>query len=164
MSTRSQRRAHPRSRGENGPSGLTCLKRSGSSPLTRGKRYALLRGFFVGRLIPAHAGKTSRCLTVRSAQAAHPRSRGENSSPSRPGCARGGSSPLTRGKPAQRPRHRRSTRLIPAHAGKTSRRACAPSACPAHPRSRGENCRCGALAGGGAGSSPLTRGKLGREY
>ena len=49
--------------------------------------------------------------------------------------------------------------LIPAHAGKTRRRASRRSSGPAHPRSRGENAP-GVQAGTPqAGSSPLTRGK-----
>ena len=50
--------AHPRSRGENPPTGYKSAAAVGSSPLTRGKQ-----GFNRGavthkRLIPAHAGKT----------------------------------------------------------------------------------------------------------
>ena len=71
--------------------------------------------------------------------AAHPRSRGENSSARHTRLIRLGSSPLTRGK-------------LP---DEDARKA----ALEAHPRSRGEN----TLTAGGArrmsGSSPLTRGK-----
>ena len=75
-----------------------------------------------------------------------------------------GSSPLTRGKLRRRVQFVASAGLIPAHAGKTSRRRSAPVASRAHPRSRGENrprrlprpCR--------SGSSPLTRGKPRRRY
>ena len=52
----------------------------------------------VCRLIPAHAGKTRRSRGVRSVDAAHPRSRGENVGEVGSGEAEGGSSPLTRGK------------------------------------------------------------------
>ena len=71
-----------------------------------------------------------------------------------------GSSPLTRGK------HRRFSRadqhrgLIPAHAGKTASPPRRFSACPAHPRSRGENEEIKKRYDAGEGSSPLTRGKL----
>ena len=50
--------------------------------------------------------------------------------------------------------------LIPAHAGKTARRRPPTSQARAHPRSRGENAQVGMEPPGGAGSSPLTRGKL----
>ena len=70
-----------------------------------------------------------------------------------------GSSPLTRGKPLRERLARLRVGLIPAHAGKTSRRRCRPWRAGAHPRSRGEN---GSHRRGTVkpkGSSPLTRGK-----
>ena len=110
-----------------------------SSPLTQGKLSQCNRQRLLARLIPAHAGKTLR------------------------GCGRGGlrggSSPLTRGKHGYSGRVVSADRLIPAHAGKTR---CPPGrdrACPAHPRSRGENfCFVSELTPED-GSSPLTRGK-----
>ena len=52
-------RAHPRSRGENGKGVNIAQPRIGSSPLTRGKHDGLVADRPAGRLIPAHAGKTS---------------------------------------------------------------------------------------------------------
>ena len=52
-------------------------------------------------------------------ESAHPRSRGENSAGSTSWMPDFGSSPLTRGKPRNAPIGEKSTRLIPAHAGKT---------------------------------------------
>ena len=49
--------------------------------------------------------------------------------------------------------------LIPAHAGKTSRRLSSRSPATAHPRSRGENGYFSLISSASAGSSPLTRGK-----
>ena len=94
----------------------------GSSPLTRGKRLFLSPPAGVPGLIPAHAGKTEMGGIEPPAGWAHPRSRGENLwSPSlRVGGL--GSSPLTRGKPAQEGTNLQTVRLIPAHAGKTARR------------------------------------------
>ena len=92
--------AHPRSRGENEYGFAVADKDSGSSPLTRGKLGVVgVRGPVVG-LIPAHAGKTRGSVISRASTPAHPRSRGENAVF---GLAFGlfpGSSPLTRGKPA----------------------------------------------------------------
>ena len=51
-------RAHPRSRGENARAPHARTARSGSSPLTRGKRKELARLAWRPGLIPAHAGKT----------------------------------------------------------------------------------------------------------
>ena len=72
--------AHPRSRGENSTAATSLWRLLGSSPLTRGKHPEASDALAQGRLIPAHAGKTHGCYRVASAHAAHPRSRGENSS------------------------------------------------------------------------------------
>ena len=131
--------AHPRSRGENAARGDKIAGSFGSSPLTRGKRIAKTAQRRLGRLIPAHAGKTNwppgRCGRC----AAHPRSRGENLNPEQVVLNDTGSSPLTRGK------HRlyRSRLRSP----------------PAHPRSRGENHPNPGQQARFLGSSPLTRGK-----
>ena len=91
------------------------------------------------RLIPAHAGKTSKKTAG--------------------GMGNRGSSPLTRGKPEVKAAEDVRRRLIPAHAGKTNP-SRNPSGNPrAHPRSRGENVRPFADVAAFAGSSPLTRGK-----
>ena len=50
--------AHPRSRGENRVRQLSARARTGSSPLTRGKRVLTNQVRRPSRLIPAHAGKT----------------------------------------------------------------------------------------------------------
>ena len=156
---RGRSRAHPRSRGENpcqrGPEPYP----GGSSPLTRGKRNlcGLDDGF--DRLIPAHAGKTRDTDDIPDAQRAHPRSRGENNKGGDGNGTSPGSSPLTRGK--QRPgiRSRTVHGLIPAHAGKTTKRPCPMPSPKAHPRSRGENSANCTMLRRKSGSSPLTRGK-----
>ena len=134
----------------------------GSSPLTRGKRAPLTGGSCRGRLIPAHAGKTTRHAPPDSHQQAHPRSRGENTDPL--ACADGppGSSPLTRGKPCAPVGQALAPRLIPAHAGKTTKWAVPMNRNTAHPRSRGENNDHDRSSYLREGSSPLTRGK--RRY
>ena len=151
--------AHPRSRGENVSDVNVCAVSAGSSPLTRGKRVAVAVAAEAPGLIPAHAGKTSAFDAVRSARAAHPRSRGENQLSDGERLGGHGSSPLTRGKPS-RPRPRlRGRRLIPAHAGKTRSIRCMAFCGPAHPRSRGENIIMTKIKRLVSGSSPLTRGK-----
>ena len=152
-------RAHPRSRGENCCVRHAVCVASGSSPLTRGKRWG--RGCRLrGRgLIPAHAGKTQCKSLIFCARSAHPRSRGENpvgAGPRRRGL---GSSPLTRGKREGGYPGLARVGLIPAHAGKTTTPTPAATYEPAHPRSRGENGRGGARMPVRWGSSPLTRGK-----
>ena len=153
--------AHPRSRGENGHDGVQCCPRDGSSPLTRGKPAQHFVAQLLEGLIPAHAGKTDTGGVSTYGHGAHPRSRGENDHVGVHCLSPSGSSPLTRGKPLVEPYWIGTMRLIPAHAGKTPRRAARPSRRRAHPRSRGEN-RCAAHSRtAAAGSSPLTRGKLG---
>ncbi|EDN80075.1 hypothetical protein ACTODO_00511 [Schaalia dentiphila ATCC 17982] len=111
----------------------------GSSPLTRGKPAPGWVTLWRARLIPAHAGKTpSRSRTWPNTQA-HPRSRGENGARDGVDPNRGGSSPLTRGKPPARVVSIEIVGLIPAHAGKTSSQTLTPCPATAHPRSRGEN-------------------------
>ena len=132
----------------------------GSSPLTRGKRGLVENDLARGRLIPAHAGKTSRPGTRRPRTAAHPRSRGENVEEAVADAAAFGSSPLTRGKQPGPPRSLPGSRLIPAHAGKTLEEMVNMRLVPAHPRSRGENTCVTRRLGPVSGSSPLTRGKL----
>ena len=151
--------AHPRSRGENRiyTEGRTIP--GGSSPLTRGKLGLANQGGPALRLIPAHAGKT-RCVRPPPVLAeAHPRSRGENILSVLGGSISPGSSPLTRGKPRRVAYLAMALRLIPAHAGKTTRHAPPDSHREAHPRSRGENAVVILHLRARRGSSPLTRGK-----
>ena len=131
--------AHPRSRGENF-----------LAPQIEGH---------LGGLIPAHAGKTQTAGPSCSHPAAHPRSRGENQAGLDASLRAGGSSPLTRGKRRPGGHEAVRTRLIPAHAGKTSSSPTGSAPCGAHPRSRGENITINAGWDRLEGSSPLTRGK-----
>ena len=112
-------RAHPRSRGENDHVASPAHYELGSSPLTRGKRPPRPVPAAHGRLIPAHAGKTSTAHARIAAWAAHPRSRGENQAYFPVQDTNAGSSPLTRGKPHPDSHATVKRRLIPAHAGKT---------------------------------------------
>ena len=91
-------RAHPRSRGENTYNLPNYTGDLGSSPLTRGKHRRGYRRAGRGRLIPAHAGKTTGITGFAGWSGAHPRSRGENIWPDEWHHTSKGSSPLTRGK------------------------------------------------------------------
>ena len=135
-------RAHPRSRGENSAGSRTKSSRRGSSPLTRGKPLSLMMCISAFRLIPAHAGKTSRLRPRSGPVTAHPRSRGENGFRALSTASTRGSSPLTRGKRHPARTRRTEQRLIPAHAGKTVTGAALDPKFTAHPRSRGENLSC----------------------
>ena len=114
-------------------------RRSGSSPLTRGKPIGLSTVHLAGGLIPAHAGKTHLAVRLASEM--------------------GGSSPLTRGKRRTWLPEGRRLGLIPAHAGKTVVPPVVGEASRAHPRSRGENIFPPMSTHIHIGSSPLTRGK-----
>ena len=72
--------AHPRSRGENVSFVPPETAFRGSSPLTRGKQVKANPTTGEVGLIPAHAGKTRGGLDHGGPCAAHPRSRGENTS------------------------------------------------------------------------------------
>ena len=154
-----QRRAHPRSCGENSLMDVQNTFCEGSSPLMRGKLEAIGGEDAHTGLIPAHAGKTVRRRHTLRSRRAHPHSCGENDPPSFSRSPFRGSSPLMRGKHGQRRKGLPRGRLIPAHAGKTGSPQPRRCRARAHPRSRGENlvnCNvyCNEL-----GSSPLTRGK-----
>ena len=112
------------------------------------------------RLIPAHAGKTLDNMFLAIVSAAHPRSRGENSTGDMESEAALGSSPLTRGKLLEYGRNPAGAGLIPAHAGKTVGQCTRRTGVPAHPRSRGENRLMHWPTRSVMGSSRLTRGKL----
>ena len=131
----------------------------GSSPLTRGKPSAWTNYLNPFGLIPAHAGKTGCVRARRRRSRAHPRSRGENMQAAMQLTRDNGSSPLTRGKRVPGAPCDDGDGLIPAHAGKTSKRRPPSSPNGAHPRSRGENISSGRSALPTSGSSPLTRGK-----
>ena len=153
--------AHPRSRGENQGGQGGCPGPRGSSPLTRGKPPAACCPGQIGRLIPAHAGKTRKGVNIWHVVRAHPRSRGENARHRRAHHRPPGSSPLTRGKRLLVGVEAQGRGLIPAHAGKTGEVLVLPTAARAHPRSRGENGALHHFRERVQGSSPLTRGKPG---
>ena len=161
---RRSRSAHPRSRGENHHPGHPRIRLGGSSPLTRGKHRTHPSIPSALGLIPAHAGKTERELAWGCSKTAHPRSRGENVKATALRGRRPGSSPLTRGKPPPTPTGATRSRLIPAHAGKTSYAATIVACFAAHPRSRGENPATFSPRLAVAGSSPLTRGKRAHPF
>ncbi len=131
--------AHPRPRGEHTSFQAMRSAWPGSSPPTRGTRGTARLEPGQARLIPAHAGNTSWCPCPRGRGAAHPRPRGEHVSPQAAQALLAGSSPPTRGTLGGVDRGRDDARLIPAHAGNTSRAQRVPCWTSAHPRPRGEH-------------------------
>ena len=115
----------------------------------------------VARLIPAWAGKTFGNVRHRAGEGAHPRVGGENRVKGVAAVQLRGSSPRGRGKRLI-PRSRQTwDRLIPAWAGKTSKRTRRSLTFSAHPRVGGENQAAPGDEGPPAGSSPRGRGKHG---
>ena len=152
--------AHPRACGEN-----RCERRSnrvpcGSSPRMRGKPISLFGIPTAIRLIPAHAGKTRVRALLSRRRGAHPRACGENRHTLRDKQTSMGSSPRMRGKPESTVPTTLAWGLIPAHAGKTSRRLPSPGPLRAHPRACGENKAGVPKEAVDEGSSPRMRGKL----
>ena len=141
-------------------SACTVESTTGSSPLARGTRLGLVGCDCARRLIPARAGNTAFVSMSRMMVSAHPRSRGEHSSPHSEATRAVGSSPLARGTPGERLRQDTASRLIPARAGNTQRQQPNRRRRPAHPRSRGEHFTLEVIARLKDGSSPLARGTL----
>ena len=92
---------------------------------------------------------------------AHPRSRGEHSTPPAAMQVWSGSSPLARGTHKKDAHNKEHVRLIPARAGNTRGYRTVSMFLSAHPRSRGEHTGYGVTSDGVPGSSPLARGTQG---
>ena len=150
---------HPRTCGANDQRGRTSSAVNGSSPHMRGKRYVRSNGLRSSRIIPAHAGQTSRRASRTRRTPDHPRTCGANGVPSVVTVYASGSSPHMRGKPADKPPAVRQQRIIPAHAGQTSRASRARGADSDHPRTCGANVMNGSNFINSVGSSPHMRGK-----
>ena len=132
-------RAHPRACGENARDVRDFAAGWGSSPRMRGKHSPYRGRLKPSRLIPAHAGKTFAGVFGGIQSEAHPRACGENLSAVNTRFNSEGSSPRMRGKPALETVPLYARGLIPAHAGKTTKRALQDRSKRAHPRACGEN-------------------------
>ena len=130
---------HPRSRGEHQLLSLDALLLGGSSPLARGTPYDGDYKDWDRRFIPARAGNTCMGGAGASAEAVHPRSRGEHEKSMPWTVMPIGSSPLARGTRTRRRKERRAHRFIPARAGNTSWTSVTVLITAVHPRSRGEH-------------------------
>ncbi len=153
----------PRSRGEDRDLVRRQRGGGGRSPLTRGRHGIWLRRDYWLRSIPAHAGKTVSSHGRSRAIWVDPRSRGEDHARADERPMLQGRSPLTRGRLGRPIEEVSLARSIPAHAGKTMRRA---RRCLGHevdPRSRGEDCRTRPTRPPSVGRSPLTRGRPGHQ-
>ena len=151
---------HPRACGANYKTRLRGRARSGSSPRMRGKRQSLTAKQKRQRIIPAHAGQTTRRGCGGAHVPDHPRACGANCRSGTPPRGGIGSSPRMRGKPVPAFPALSVIRIIPAHAGQTSTGLPSVPHCTDHPRACGANVSPTSFNERTFGSSPRMRGKL----
>ena len=130
---------HPRACGENLRPFAASSPSFGSPPRMRGKLCVHLVKPVVGRITPAHAGKTESRKRHKKGDADHPRACGENFSSHITLKSDRGSPPRMRGKRHLRAQPRRYRRITPAHAGKTGEDINCRCFLTDHPRACGEN-------------------------
>ena len=112
------------------------------------------------RIIPAHAGNTTRTPFWLTLYTDHPRACGEHGTKPNNTCHACGSSPRMRGTQELIRRPRTQRRIIPAHAGNTQHASRVYLDGPDHPRACGEHRLFQELKRSGRGSSPRMRGTL----
>ena len=151
-------RDHPRLRGDHGSNVYLTDRAGGSSPPTRGPLVQSLICIGKRGIIPAYAGTTSPYSPPPRYPGDHPRLRGDHVAmfDEKPRAA--GSSPPTRGPPAEELARADYGGIIPAYAGTTlrSNRRHAPAG--DHPRLRGDHLYRTETPHWRPGSSPPTRG------
>ena len=130
---------HPRACGANLVEHAGLAHLVGSSPRMRGKLSSEAAARRADRIIPAHAGQTSRSASGATGTTDHPRACGANGYGWRWAALLSGSSPRMRGKLRVGVRRGAGTRIIPAHAGQTWRRMFPNASTPDHPRACGAN-------------------------
>ena len=150
---------HPRACGANVTSGSPAAYERGSSPRMRGKRDAEKRRVHRERIIPAHAGQTTRVYRKHVETADHPRACGANRRCAMVRQLAYGSSPRMRGKLSPTTSRYNFPRIIPAHAGQTAPYVHRTFCRADHPRACGANHDCVRPLFRPFGSSPRMRGK-----
>ena len=150
---------HPRACGANSISRWVWVITFGSSPRMRGKLLGEFAHRIQRRIIPAHAGQTSRRTRLLRLVSDHPRACGANTTTKPPTRRNNGSSPRMRGKLFDRNHITANTRIIPAHAGQTSVMESSSSPSADHPRACGANSWHCLHRPRPNGSSPRMRGK-----
>ena len=150
---------HPRACGANSFTPAFNWPSTGSSPRMRGKLICRFCRRCRMRIIPAHAGQTTRTTSCPARYPDHPRACGANLGKIGSLFGSFGSSPRMRGKRRPRPCPRTPVRIIPAHAGQTSGSRWGLDGNADHPRACGANKGAGGNLNGRYGSSPRMRGK-----
>ena len=108
---------HPRLRGELTDELYSAVRRTGSSPLTRGTQQETFGARQRPRFIPAYAGNSNSLISFEVNMTVHPRLRGELCLSGSESIRSTGSSPLTRGTLSSELYTIVKTRFIPAYAG-----------------------------------------------
>ena len=125
----------------------------------RGKRDAEKRRVHRERIIPAHAGQTTRVYRKHVETADHPRACGANRRCAMVRQLAYGSSPRMRGKLSPTTSRYNFPRIIPAHAGQTAPYVHRTFCRADHPRACGANGGANCRRWHAIGSSPRMRGK-----
>ena len=113
----------------------------------------------MGRITPAHAGKSWQKSLSAAVGRDHPRTRGEKVIVPNVVDVYPGSPPHTRGKVDPKAAGKSELGITPAHAGKSHRCTSLQKRFRDHPRTRGEKFRRNYELGFPVGSPPHTRGK-----
>ena len=150
---------HPRACGANSFTPAFNWPSTGSSPRMRGKLICRFCRRCRMRIIPAHAGQTTRTTSCPARYPDHPRACGANLGKIGSLFGSFGSSPRMRGKPAEVAGAWTATRIIPAHAGQTNSVPAKRSSHADHPRACGANVMVPSACMLMVGSSPRMRGK-----
>ena len=135
---------------------------NGSSPRERGTDKETQELSQAPRFIPACAGNSWHGHLSHGCTPVHPRVRGEQGKSIDTTAAVTGSSPRARGTDHPSCRIAFGRRFIPACAGNSSQTKFTSSACPVHPRVRGEQGDVDRRVVAVAGSSPRARGTGGQ--
>ena len=115
----SNSRDHPRPCGEKLGERITDMLSAGSPPPMRGKVFCTQKHRKVGRITPAHAGKSTKHGEYEEQYEDHPRPCGEKVRSDRAARGLAGSPPPMRGKEVEGALGARGGRITPAHAGKS---------------------------------------------
>ena len=129
---------HPRTRGEKQTVSVLVFLLPGSPPHTRGKALMWRAWSLMGRITPAHAGKSTSTAAPEIPARDHPRTRGEKPCWFRVAFVLIGSPPHTRGKGKLQIPEFPLYGITPAHAGKRAKSQRIPRHIEDHPRTRGE--------------------------
>ena len=151
---------HPRVCGEKCPCAAKLSAQLGSPPRMRGKGFSYHPRYFLLRITPAYAGKSSSLRRAETTAWDHPRVCGEKRDFENQRAADRGSPPRMRGKGVRAGGVKVYRRITPAYAGKRLRPSRPAYTSRDHPRVCGEKSALRAAQVKLLGSPPRMRGKV----